>query len=81
MTLASGRSRRARWLSESGRLTSDPARALRLVSPEVAAQRVQQFLRIHGWEPEVIERFQLVPAPLVPQPEPRNHERDEPQAA
>jgi hypothetical protein len=63
LILASPRSHRPRWLSESGRLTSDPARALRLVSPEVAAQRLQQFLQMRGWGPEGIERFQLVPAP------------------
>lgn len=63
LILASPRTRRPRWLSESGRLTSDPARALRLVSPEVAAQRLQQFLQMRGWGPEGSERFQLVPAP------------------
>jgi hypothetical protein len=63
LILASPRTRRPRWLSQSGRLTSDPAQALRLVSPEVAAQRVQQFLQMRGWGPEGIERFQLVPAP------------------
>jgi hypothetical protein len=64
--LASPRSRRPRWLSESGRLTSDPARALRLVSPEVAAQRLQQYFQIRGWDPEGMERFLLVPAPEMP---------------
>lgn len=63
LILASPRTRRPRWLSESGRLTSDPDRALRLVNPEVAAQRLQQFLQMQGWGPEGIERFQLVPAP------------------
>ncbi|MFM7266443.1 MAG: hypothetical protein ACKOZW_12815 [Cyanobium sp.] len=63
VSLASPRTRRPRWLGENGRFTSDPARALRLVSPEVAAQRVQHFLEIHGWEPVVMERLQLVPAP------------------
>jgi hypothetical protein len=66
LVLASPLTRRPRWLSESGRLTSDPARALRLVNPEVAAQRMQQFLQMRGWGPEGIERFQLVPAPETP---------------
>ena len=63
VSLASPRTRRPRWLAENGRFTSDPARALRLVSPDVAAQRVQRFLQIHGREPAVMERLQLVPAP------------------
>lgn len=66
VSLASPRTRRPRWLGDNGRFTSDPARALRLVSPEVAAQRVQHFLQIHGWEPAVMERLQLVPAPPAP---------------
>jgi len=61
--LASSSSRRPRWLDENGQLTTDPGRALRLVSPEVAVRRVQAFLEIHGWPPEVMERFRLVPAP------------------
>jgi|LakMenEpi03Aug12_release.lakeMendotaPanAssembly.Ray.scaffolds.fasta_scaffold865746_2 hypothetical protein len=63
VSLASPRTRRPRWLAENGRFTSDPARALRLVSPEVAAQRLQRFLQIHGREPAIMERLQLVPAP------------------
>lgn len=61
--LASSPSRRPRWLDENGQLTTDPGRALRLVSPEVAARRVQAFLEIHGWPADVLERFRLVPAP------------------
>jgi hypothetical protein len=55
--------RRPRWLSDSGRLTSDPRRALRLMSADVAAQRLQAFIRLRGWELSRLERFQLVPAP------------------
>lgn len=66
VSLASPRTRRPRWLAENGRFTSDPARALRLVSPEVAAQRLQRFLQIHGREPAIMERLQLVPAPELP---------------
>jgi len=62
--LAASRGRRPRWLDENGQLTTDPARALRLVSPEVAARRVQAFLEIHGWSNVVLERFRLVPSPL-----------------
>ena len=69
--LASPLTRRPRWLGENGRLTSDPSRALRLMSPEVAAQRVQHFLQIRGWAPESIERFQLVPAPTMESPQAR----------
>ena len=61
--LSSSRLRRPRWLSDSGRLTSDPRRALRLISAELAAQRLQVFMRLRGWELSRLERFQLVPAP------------------
>lgn len=63
ITLAGAGIRRPRWLTENGRFSSDPRRALRLVSPEVAARRVQAYMEIHGWSPEVMERFRLVPAP------------------
>jgi hypothetical protein len=63
ITLASARIRRPRWLAENGRFSSDPSRALRLISPEVAVRRVQAYMKIHGWSPEVMERFRLVPAP------------------
>ncbi len=63
ITLAGAGIRRPRWLTENGRFSSDPSRALRLVSPEVAARRVQSYMEIHGWSPEVMERFRLVPAP------------------
>ena len=63
VALVSNRARRLRWLAESGRFTADPSKALRLLSPEVAARRVQAFMEIHGWKPEVMERFHLVPAP------------------
>ncbi|MEB3199492.1 MAG: hypothetical protein VKK62_03045 [Synechococcaceae cyanobacterium] len=65
--LMSSRPRRPRWLSESGRLSSDPRRALRLVSAEVAAQRLQTYIRLRGWDLSVLERFQLVPAPGEPE--------------
>ncbi|MFM8277990.1 MAG: hypothetical protein ACKN89_13585 [Cyanobium sp.] len=61
--LSSSRLGRPRWLSDSGRLTSDPRRALRLLSAELAAQRLQLFSRLRGWELSRLERFQLVPAP------------------
>jgi len=63
VSLASGRSSRPRWLTENGRLSSNPASALRLVSPDVAAKRVQAFMAIRGWPQEAMERFRLVPAP------------------
>jgi hypothetical protein len=66
MRLLSSRTRRPRWLGEDGRLTSDPQRALRLRNPELAAQRAQQFLRLHGGDPALLERFALVPAPQAP---------------
>ena len=64
LVVRSRRPGRPRWLGENGRITSDPERALRLVSPEVAAQRVQLYMQSRGWGPEVMERFQLVPSPL-----------------
>jgi hypothetical protein len=63
VTLAGNPRGRRRWLAENGQFTSDPTRALRLSDPEVAVQRLQLFLQLRGWEPELIERFQLVPAP------------------
>lgn len=63
ISLASATIRRPRWLAENGRLSSDPRRALRLISPEVAARRLQAYMELHGWSPEVVERFRLVPAP------------------
>jgi len=64
ITLAGGRTRRPRWLTENGHFSSNPALALRLVSPEVAAQRVQAYMKLRGWPTEAMERFVLVPAPL-----------------
>jgi hypothetical protein len=67
ITLAGGRTRRPRWLTESGHFSSNPALALRLVSPEVAAKRVLTYMKLRGWPTEAVERFVLVPAPsLVP---------------
>ena len=64
VTLASGRSSRTRWLTENGRFSSNPEKALRLVSADVAAQRVQAYMAIRGWPHAVMERFRLVPAPM-----------------
>ena len=75
VALVSNKARRVRWLAENGRFTSDPEKALRLLSPEVAARRVQTFMEIHGWEPEVMERFQLVPAPETKKTDPRSSRR------
>jgi len=63
VTLAAPPQGRPRWLDENGHFSSDPARALRLASPEIAVQRIQAFLELHGSEPSTIERFRLVPAP------------------
>jgi hypothetical protein len=65
VTLATAGDRHPRWLDENGHFSSDPARALRLASPEVAVQRVQTFLELHGLDPAVMERFRLVPAPVA----------------
>ena len=67
LVVRSARTGRPRWLGDNGRITSDPDRALRLVSPEVAAQRVQLYMQSRGWGPEVMERFQLVPSPPLRQ--------------
>jgi hypothetical protein len=63
IALVSRRTQRSRWLTADGRISSDPARALRVLNPEVAARRVQAYLSVHGWPPEAAERFRLVPAP------------------
>lgn len=63
LALVSGRTRRIRWLTETGHFSSDPAKALRLINPELAAQRVQAFMALRGWDVTVMERFQLLPAP------------------
>jgi hypothetical protein len=55
--------RRPRWLDENGHFSADPSRALRLASPEIAVQRIQAFLALHGSKGDQIERFRLVPAP------------------
>jgi hypothetical protein len=65
VTLAAAGDRHPRWLDENGHFSSDPTRALRLASSEVAVQRVQAFLELHGWDLAVIERFRLVPAPVA----------------
>lgn len=63
IALVSPRSRRIRWLSENGRLSSDPRKALRLVDPDVATRRVQEYMAIRGWDVAVMERFRLLPSP------------------
>ncbi len=63
LALVSGGSRRIRWLTETGHFSSDPAKALRLINAEVAAQRVHAFMALRGWDITVMERFQLLPAP------------------
>lgn len=63
ITLAGGCGRRPRWLSVNGHFSSNPERALRLVTPEVAARRVQQYMKLRGWPSAVMERFRLVPSP------------------
>ncbi|MEB3333186.1 MAG: hypothetical protein VKI83_11925 [Synechococcaceae cyanobacterium] len=75
LVVRTARSGRPRWLGVNGRITSDPGLALRLVSPEVAARRVQLYMDSRGWGPEVMERFHLVPSP------PLNDERSARQAA
>lgn len=63
ITLAGGRTRRPRWLTVNGHFSSNPSLALRLVSPEVAARRVQAYMKLRGWPTEALERFVLVPSP------------------
>lgn len=63
VTLAAGSGRHPRWLDENGQFSSDPARALRLASPEVAVQRIHDFLLLHGVDLAVLNRFRLVPSP------------------
>jgi hypothetical protein len=63
VTLAGSGQRRPRWLDEDGHFSADPSRALRLASPEIAVQRIQAFLALHGRKGDRIERFRLVPAP------------------
>ena len=58
-----GEHRHPRWLDEDGYFSADPSRALRLASPEIAVQRIQAFLALHGSKSDRIERFRLVPAP------------------
>jgi hypothetical protein len=63
VTLAGSGRRRPRWLDEDGHFSADPSRALRLASPEIAVQRIQAFLALHGSKGDRIERLRLVPAP------------------
>lgn len=75
VTLAGPRQGRPRWLDENGHFSSDPSRALRLANPEIAVQRIQAFLELHGSDPAMIERFRLVPAPPRNAPAPANRSR------
>ncbi|MEB3158828.1 MAG: hypothetical protein VKK03_05135 [Synechococcus sp.] len=63
VTLVASSGRHPRWLDENGHFSSDPARALRLSAPEVAVQRLQEFMELHGWQVDVLNRFRLVPSP------------------
>jgi hypothetical protein len=65
VTLVAAGDRHPRWLDENGHFSADPGRALRLTSPEVAVQRLQAFLELHGLDPSVMERFRLVQAPTL----------------
>lgn len=65
ITLETQRGLRTRWLGVNGRFSSNASLALRLVSSEVAARRVQHYMQLHGWPPEVMDRFRLVPSPPV----------------
>lgn len=58
-----GQARRCRWLTDQGVFTADPAKALRVVNAEAAAQRLQIFVELRGWPLRAVERLRLVPAP------------------
>lgn len=68
ISIAVGCNHTVRWLSSNGHFSSNPARALRLVTPEVAVRRLQQYMRLRGWPPEVMEHLRLVPSPPIPGP-------------
>lgn len=65
ITLASPRLRRPRWLTENGSFSCDPAKALRMVNPDVAVRRLHNYMKLRGWSTETLERFRLVPAPAL----------------
>ena len=68
--------RHPRWLDEDGYFSADPSRALRLASPEIAAQRIQAFLALHGSKGDRIERLRLVPAPPLQLRTAKRHQGD-----
>lgn len=68
IVLQAPRSGRRRWLSSNGRFSCQASRALRLVSPEVAASRLQVFRQLHGWSSDGIDRLRLVPSPPLDLP-------------
>lgn len=62
----------ARWLRADGVFSANPQEAWTMVDPQVAAQRLQQWIDAKGWHPQVLDRLQLVPfspgSGLAPQP-------------
>lgn len=54
---------RPRWLDQHGRFTCDPAKALRVIHLEAAANRLHTFLAARGRPTKTLERLQVVPSP------------------
>lgn len=58
---------RPRWLRSDGRFSLAADQAWTVIEPATAARRLQHWLEVHGRNPAVLDRFQLVPV-LAPPP-------------
>jgi hypothetical protein len=54
---------RPRWLCSDGRFSLAPDQAWTVVEPATAARRLQHWLELHGRDPAMLNRWQLVPVP------------------
>lgn len=52
---------RPRWLCSDGRFRLIQDQAWTVAEPQQAAQRLQHWLAVHGRDPRLLQRLQLVP--------------------
>ena len=60
---------RPRWLRSDGRFSLAADQAWTVIEPATAARRLQHWLEVHGRNPAVRDRFQLVPVLAPPPPQ------------
>jgi hypothetical protein len=51
-----------RWLTDTGYFTSSPAKALVVLNPEAAAERLQAPMESRGWPLRAVEQLTMVKA-------------------